>query len=375
MHHEQRRAIERWLIRRGIPHFIDQYSASHDVLTRAIPFLTAVFLFQVLGATQTVWRWWANALAVAGGFAFLLGAWAVITRIRGRRALARPDHVGWVEMGVFVLVPAMLPLVFGGGWGETAVIAAANLAILGLVYAATSYGLVPMGRWGIGQVFRQLGGTLALFTQGLPLLLLAFLFLFINAEVWQVAGTLDNAYMTAVLGLFLTLGVVFIVSRLPRELAPLARFESAGDIERRLRGTPAEGMAAPDPGLVPEPTRREWGNAGLVVLVTQALRVTFAAALIGLFFVVFGVLTMRPDTVETWTTAAPNVLWAFTLFGNEVSVTDELLRVSVFLAGFSCFYFTIYIVTDSTLRQEFFEDIEDEVRQAFAVRAAYSASP
>ena len=99
---------------------------------------------------------------------------------------------------------------------------------------------------------------------------------------------------------------------------------------------PAEGMTAPDPGLVPEPTRRQWGNAGLVVLVTQALRVTFAAALIGLFFVVFGVLTMRPDTVETWTTAAPNVLWAFTLFGNEVSERakplDCLLKESLDLA-------------------------------------------
>ena len=92
--------------------------------------------------------------------------------------------------------------------------------ILAVVYIVTSYGLVPMARWAFIQVFRQLGGTLALFTQGLPLLLLAFLFLFINAEVWQVAGTLDDAYLVAVLGLFLTLGVLFIVSRLPRESLP-----------------------------------------------------------------------------------------------------------------------------------------------------------
>lgn len=365
--------IERWLTKRGIPHFIDQYSASHDVLTRAIPFLTAVFLFQMFGAAETSWPWWANVLAVGGGLAVLIGAWAAINPLRGRPALARPQSVGWVEMGVFVLVPALLPLVFGGGVGQALATAGANLVLLGLAYVATSYGLVPMARWAFVQLFRQLGGTLALFTQGLPLLLLAFLFLFINAEVWQLAGTLDDAYLVAVLGLFLLLGITFIVTRLPRELTPLARFATPGAIERLLEGTPAEGSPVPDPAAVPAITRRQWGNVGLVVLVTQALRVTFAAALIGVFFVVFGVLTMQPAIVEAWTLTEAHVLATFTLFGNQVSVTEELLRVATFLAGFSGFYFTIYVVTDSTFRKEFFEDIADEIRQAFAVRAAYTA--
>ncbi len=82
---------------------------------------------------------------------------------------------------------------------------------------------------------------------------------------------------------------------------------------------------------------------------------------------------MQPATIETWTTAAPRVLATFTLFGRPVAITEELLRVAVFLAGFSGFYFTIYVVTDATFRREFFEDVEDEVRQAFAVRAAYAA--
>ena len=81
---------------------------------------------------------------------------------------------------------------------------------------------------------------------------------------------------------------------------------------------------------------------------------------------------MQPATVETWTTEAPRAA-TFTLFGNQVTVTEELLRVATFLAGFSGFYFTIYVVTDSTFREEFFEDIDDEIRQAFAVRAAYTA--
>jgi hypothetical protein len=273
-------------------------------------------------------------------------------------------------MIVFVVAPALPPLLTGKPV-DALVVAAGNLGILAIVYVVTSYGLIPMGRWAIGQVFRQLGGTLRLFARGLPLLLLAFLFLFINAEVWQVAGLLDDASLIAVLALFLALGVAFISSRLPGELAPLAEFADSAAIGRAVRGTPAEGGFCPEPGAVPEPSRRQWGNVGLVVLVTQALRVTLAAAMIGVFFVVFGILTVRPETVATWTTEAPNVLATFALFGNDVSMTEELLRVSTFLAGFSGFYFTIYLVTDATFREEFFADVEGEIHQAFAVRASY----
>ena len=48
--------------------------------------------------------------------------------------------------------------------------------------------------------------------------------------------------------------------------------------------------------------------------------------------------------------AAPRVLATFTLFGNPAVLTEELLRVALFLAGFSGFYFTIYVVTDATFQ-------------------------
>ena len=206
----------------------------------------------------------------------------------------------------------------------------------------------------------------------MALLLVAILFLFITAEVWQVAGTINDTNLAAVLSLFLALGILFIVTRLPRELAALARFRSSSEIAALLEGTPATGLPCPPPEDIPQLTRRQWGNTGLVVLVTQALRVTFAAVLVGLFFVAFGILTMRPEIVETWTTEPARILATFTLFGNDVTITEELLRVAVVLAGFSALYFTIYVVTDATFRREFFEDVEGELRQAFAVRAAYT---
>ena len=46
--------IERWLTRRGTPHLIADYSASRDVLTRALPLLTAIFVLEMTGAQQMV---------------------------------------------------------------------------------------------------------------------------------------------------------------------------------------------------------------------------------------------------------------------------------------------------------------------------------
>ena len=52
-------------------------------------------------------------------------------------------------------------------------------------------------------------------------------------------------------------------------------------------------------------------------------------------------------------------------------MTAELLQVATFLAAFSGFYFTISVVTSREYRDEFFEEIVGELRQAFAVRAVY----
>ena len=62
-----------------------------------------------------------------------------------------------------------------------------------------------------------------------------------------------------------------------------------------------------------------------------------------------------------------------TLFGIDIELTAELLRVSGFLAAFAVVYFSVYTTTESSLREEFYEDIITEVRQNLAVRARYLA--
>jgi hypothetical protein len=54
-------------------------------------------------------------------------------------------------------------------------------------------------------------------------------------------------------------------------------------------------------------------------------------------------------------------------------LSRALLNVSVFLAVFAGFYFTVYAVIDPTYREQFFDEIVEEVRQAVGVRSAYLA--
>jgi hypothetical protein len=371
---------ERWFIDRGMPHFISRYSASRDVFTRTLPILTAIFLLELLGALNLEWAVWVNVLAAAGGFGLLLGIWALANVLRERPALVRPGQIGRIELVVFVLAPAALPLVFGGQLGSAALTVAGNLTLLGIIYIATSYGLVPMTRWGVIYVARQLGSLLNLLVRALPLLLLFVTFLFIQVESWQVAGELPIARFVALSLLFVVVGILFVVARLPREIGQLAQFESWGAVRQLAIGTPAEQLTstvvdtdAPDRPL----TRRQWGNVSLVVLVATGVQVVFVSIMIGAFFVLFGLLAVPLTTVAAWVGVATtdvDVIGTLTIAGDPYRLTVELLRVAGFLAAFSGLYFTVYVLTDATYRSEFFDEVVGEVRVALAARAIYLAA-
>ncbi len=364
---------ERWFISRGMPHFIEDYSASRDVFTRTLPVLTLVFLFEFGGAFKADWTWWENVLAAFGGFGLLLGVWVLVNLARRNSPLSRPARVGPVELGVFVLAPALVPLVFGGQLLQAAGIAAANLALLGAIYLVTSYALIPLTRWAVSRVFRELGAVVGLLARALPLLLLFTAFLFINTEAWQVTSALEPPFLIATVTLFVLLGGAFLLTHLPRELDQVARFTSVAQVRDLCRDTPAAGAAnrLTDADLDPVPLNaRQRGNAALVVVVSEAIQITLVAVLIASFFVLFGLVSIRPSVIQSWV-GASTVIWDVTLVGLRVVLTEQLLRVSAFLGAFSGFYFTVYVITDVTYRQQFFDEVVTEMRQVFAVRTAY----
>ena len=54
-----------------------------------------------------------------------------------------------------------------------------------------------------------------------------------------------------------------------------------------------------------------------------------------------------------------------------VRVTVELLRVSAGIAALSGLYYSVAVLTDSTYREEFLEELTDDLRTIFADRARY----
>ena len=105
---------ERRFRRAGLPLFVEGFSASTDVFNRAVPLLGVVFLGELLGAGKLDWSWWQNLLAIAGALALMLVAVAIINVLRGRPARAVPNRLGKTELAAFVILPALLPLIFGG---------------------------------------------------------------------------------------------------------------------------------------------------------------------------------------------------------------------------------------------------------------------
>jgi hypothetical protein len=370
-------ATERWFLKRGLPHFIAEYSITRDVLTRAVPFLTFVALFEVVNAPSADFPLWLSAVAIVAGLGILLTGLAVANRLRGRPTFARPRTIGPVEVAVFVFVPALIPVAFDAQWGSAIVTVVTNLVILALTYFVLSYGVFPTMRWAAGETIRELYAVIGLFVRALPLLVLFVTFTFLQNEAWQITASLHGVFYLIVLLVFPMVGLLFAALRLRREVGVLSDFESWGVVIDRVRGTPAEPLAeqtARPPDDPPPLSRRQWGNVGLVVLFSQGLQVFFISLLVFLFLFLFGVLVCTAPIVTSFIAEPPHVLATLDLWGRQMIISEELLRVSGFLAVFSGFYFGVSVLTDDTYRDEFLAEVVEELRRSLAVRTVYLAA-
>jgi hypothetical protein len=344
------RAYERRFRRAGLPLFIEDFRASTNVFNRAAPLLILVFVAQMMNAANLEWSAWGNVAAVAGGLVILILAVGIANHLRDRPFFAIPRTVGRVELALFVFVPAILPLIFGGHEGEAAVVVAGNLLFLGLIYAVLGLGLVAILRWVLARLLSQLAGSLELIARAVPLLAIFALLSFTTQEMWEIFSSLTTAIFWTIIALFVLLGTAFLVVRLPKEARDLEREAKADDVPLR---------------------RRQRLNVGLVMFVSQAVQVLIVSLVVTAFFALFGTLAIDESVRESWIGSGGDVFFSFELFGTELEVTRELLRVAIALGAFSGFYFAIAMLTDSTYREEFLEELSDEMRASFEARAEY----
>jgi hypothetical protein len=248
------------------------------------------------------------------------------------------------------------------------------------VAAIVAYGVTALRAghilgWGLSRTFGSLRRLLPMVMRALPLLLLFVTFLFINAEVWQMAATVSIGALWLTALLFAASALAFLVVRLPEEVDKVDDDVTDEFLLRSCRDTPLEEACADlvaDPAAAPASyatiTGFERWNLVLSLLVVQLVQVLLIAVGVFAFFLVFGSLVMTDDVQLAWT--GLDTLHSLPWLPN---VSVELLRVSLFLASFSLLYLTVSTVTDEAYRAQFFGDVLRELERAVGMRAVYLA--
>jgi hypothetical protein len=281
------------------------------------------------------------------------------------------------------LVVVLLVLAAGAGvlaWASESYAAGPALwlsvAVLGLLwYASTALHARPILGFALSRTLGSLRFVAPMASRALPLLLVFVTFLFVNAEAWEMTSNLPFGLLWVTVLLMFGLAVLFLLTRLPEEVDRVDDEVDDAFVVRACAGTPLEAASremAADPAIDPQDHAQVTGferwNLILVLLVIQTVQVLLLSITVFAFFMLFGSLVMETKTQESWT-GRPDV-------GNAPflpQVSLSLMKVSLFLASFSGFYFTVSAVTDDTYRRQFFSVVESQLERAVGMRAVYLA--
>lgn len=258
--------------------------------------------------------------------------------------------------------------------GPAVWLSAAGLALLW--YAATALHARPILGFALSRTLGSVRFLVPMASRALPLLLVFVTFLFVNAEAWQMTTNLPFGLLWFTVLLMFGLAVLFLLVRLPEEVDRVDDEVDDDFVVRACAGTPLEQASrevAADPSIDPQDHAQVSGferwNLILVLLVIQTVQVLLLSVTVFVFFMLFGSLVMETETQLAWT-GADTVGQAPLL--SHVSLS--LVKVSLFLASFSGFYFTVSAVTDDTYRRQFFSVVESQLARAVGMRAVYLAT-
>lgn len=285
------------------------------------------------------------------------------------------------------LVPILLLLVAvaaaaGGllGWLSEQYTAAPALwlsvTVLGLLwYASTALHARPILGFALSRTLGSLRFVAPMASRALPLLLVFVTFLFVNAEAWEMTSNLPFGLLWVTVLLMFGLAVLFLLVRLPEEVDRVDDEVDDAFVVRACAGTPLEAASrevAADPAIDPQEHAQVSGferwNLILVLLVIQTVQVLLLSITVFAFFMLFGSLVMETTTQQSWT--GRDFIPAAPLLPH---VSLSLMKVSLFLASFSGFYFTVSAMTDETYRRQFFSVVESQLERAVGMRAVYLA--
>ena len=134
---------------------------------------------------------------------------------RGRAFFSIPRKLGIPELTAFVVLPVVLPLVFGGQLTSALVTGVGNLLLLGAIWLVVGFGVFSILRWIAARFVQLLGASLTLLVRALPLLLFFSLVTFFTNEYWQLFGDASDVIFYAGAGMFALITAIFLILRLP----------------------------------------------------------------------------------------------------------------------------------------------------------------
>lgn len=295
--------------------------------------------------------------------------------------VAHPADAELVGLGVALIVMACFPVAWwvtslvlrfcprgvATGAGVLALVALAPLSLVGpqgggfallevvllaaLVLAGSYFGVGSVTTWAFRRAARELNRLGSMVGRVLPILMLALLFSFFNAEIWQVVAQLSMGRTWAIVGVMAVLGIALATLNARDEIAEIIRTYDDHSGARDLR--PSERL-----------------NITVMCVLISLIQVTLLGVVVFVFYVVFGVLSVSPVTATQWIGSPPASFGGVFTF---LPFNKPLVQVCLVLAAFSALNFIVSIGTDATYRTTFLEPALDEVRRGLEVRDEYRA--
>lgn len=385
-----RRAVEAWFRRRGLPLFVRSDEQGSRLLQRAVPALMFVLVIDPM-LTLVTWlvnvpaaefeRRMDNTVYVFVLLALIVGA-VVVPVLAGwlmslwMRALSRPGR--WVLARVVLLLNvAALPVLdwWSGLRDELWLSLAINLGVTLLMLFFVWVGAGSILAWSLRKAVAELSTVGRMATKALPLLVMVVIFAFFSTEVWQIAATLPRWRLWLVVALFAVLGVLFMAARLDEELKKMVDTvagDKIDDLASMLRGTPLAQAVNGSPIEALPLGRRDRANITLVLFVAQLLQILVLSFLVFCVLIALGALAIDSSVIDSWLGEGASKQHG-TIYRIELPLSLGLVQVSIFLAAFSGLYFAASAATDQHYREAFFEPLLTDVRVSLAARQVYLA--
>ena len=370
-----RRSTERWFVVRGVPQLVEGYSSEQRMDARAAPFIAA---WIVLG-TLFVWGPRPGATAMDRLLATVLALGLTVIGVgihltlRGRWRSWRRFRLDVLDIALLGAVPGVVAAVLDGSIRSLFGVGGVVLIGIGVIYLVTGFGLLEIAFWALRHLRAQLSQISRLVAGTLPILLILVVFLLFASELWQAAHALGGADLAAVIGLFLAVATLLVITRAGEEVRIIETRLERTEIGALVAGTPVAAAAIPDAS--PPMRWPERVNLIALMLVSQLVQSLFVAVLIVVFLVVLGILAIPSSVQEMWVGAPVREVLPFELLGEPRLVSVELLIAAGLLGGMCGLYFTGLALTDAAYRAEFHANVVAEVEQILAVRATYRAMP